>query len=116
MPIQIKDTTVLEGLLTFPAHPTLIKLLAWFSIRYSQTVITCGWEKRGRPSTHDCIPYRAVDVRSTVFEHPEDVEADINQHWIYDPERHDMRCAVYHDIGRGAHIHLQVHELTKRVE
>lgn len=112
MPITIKDTTVLEGLITHYAHPRLIDLLKWFVVRYSETVITCAYEARSRPSPHDSIPYRAVDVRSTVFKFPEDVVADVNLHWIYDAERPNFKCALYHDTGRGVHIHLQVHDAT----
>ena len=112
--IQIKDINVLEGMLKHPAHPKLIALLKWFAVRFSQTVITCAFEERDYPSVHCTIPLRGVDVRSRVFENPVGVVEDINKHFTYDPQRPGLTCALYHDTGRGPHIHLQVHDRTER--
>jgi hypothetical protein len=110
--IQIKDIHVLHAMLTHQAHPILAELMQWFCVRYSQTMITCAYEKREYPSVHSLEPYRAMDVRSWVFTDPQAIVDDINAHWIYDPARPQYKVALYHDMGRGAHIHLQVHDRT----
>lgn len=110
--IRIKDHGVLMGMLTYPAHPKLIELLCWFVVRYSETVFTCGYEKRDYPSVHSCLPFRGMDVRSRIYDDPQAVVDDVNAHWQYDTDRPWYPCAVYHNVGRGAHIHLQVHDQT----
>lgn len=112
MPITIKDHTVLAGMMRRASHPVLIDLCVWFVVRYSNTVFTCAFEERDYPSVHSTDPLRGMDVRSTVFKNPQAVADDVNNNWIYDPGRPWLNCAVYHDMGRGAHIHLQVCDKT----
>jgi len=109
--IQVKDHKVLKGLLQYPFHPRMIELLSWFSIRYSETVITSAY--REGFGVHGAIPCRGIDVRSWVFRRPQEVVDDINTHWEYDFERPEKVCAIFHDAGSGSHIHLQVHPNTK---
>lgn len=111
--IKIKNTDVLESMLIYPAHTKLIDLLKWFCTRYSETVFTGMYEKRDYPSVHDTNPVRGMDIRSRVFEDPQAVADDVNNHWIYDPDRPDKMCALYHDVGRGPHFHLQVCDHTE---
>ena len=110
--VSIKNLEVLESLMIHPAHPVLIDLQKWFCARYSTVMFTGGYEERDYPSVHSTIPYRGMDVRSRVYENPQGVADDVNAHWQYDPERPEMLCAIYHDTGRGKHIHLQVHRRT----
>jgi hypothetical protein len=114
--ISIKNTTVLKGLLIHQSHPELIRLLAWVAVRCPKDdiVITCGWEPRNYSSTHNTVPLRAIDIRSSTFVDPTAVEEDVNRHWVYDLERPEMKCAIFHDTGRGPHLHLQVHDNTKQ--
>ena len=44
---------------------------------------------------------------------PDKLVKAVNANWIYDPSRPKKKCAVRHDVGRGYHIHLQVHSNTK---
>lgn len=111
--IQIKNTEVLKSMLVYPAHPKLIELLQWVSCRYSKVVFTGMYECRDYPSTHSTLPFvRAMDIRSSIYPDPKAVEADINEHWLYDPDRPWMQCALFHNSGRGWHFHLQVHDNT----
>jgi len=112
--LKIKNTTVLNSMIAFPAHPLLVKLLEWVCVRYSEVVFTGGYELRSRPSVHSVIPYRGMDIRSRVYADPQAVADDINLNWEYDPTRPDMKCAIFHDVGRGEHIHLQVNANTVR--
>ena len=110
--IRIKNIQVLESLLMHAAHPKLIDLLKWYCVRYSEVVLTGGFEERDYASVHSTIPFRGEDVRSRVYDDPQAVVDDVNNHWTYDPARVAMKCAIYHDVGRGPHIHLQVHDNT----
>lgn len=112
--IQVKNHKVLESLLAYPAHPNLIALVTWFACRYSETVLTGGFEQRAETSVHSVIPFRGMDVRSRIYEDPQGVAGDVNDHWTYHLARPWMMCAIYHDTGRGPHIHLQVHDNTSR--
>ena len=114
--IQYKDNSVLRGILAYAWHNNLIEVYLWLKDRYpDQIFLTCAYEDRDYPSTHSVDPLRAFDIRSWVFTDPQAVTDNINQHWKYDPDRMDMNVAVYHDVGRGKHIHLQVHDNTMEV-
>jgi hypothetical protein len=120
--IHLKDIDVLKGLITHPAHPILIQVLGWLNSRYpDQITITCAYESRrdaaltGKVSLHSTIPFRAIDIRSSCFNNPEEVEERINQYWVYDPDEREKKVALYHDVGRGLHIHVQVTDRTKRL-
>lgn len=112
--IQVKDEKVLRELLIASYHPILIELLTWFTIRHGgQVVITSAYRPHD-DGVHGTIPCRAVDLRSWAFDFPQTVCDYINRTWTYDPERPEMKCAIFHDVGYGKHIHLQVHPRTVR--
>ncbi|MCG8643229.1 MAG: hypothetical protein MI862_26120 [Desulfobacterales bacterium] len=110
--IQIKNTSVFFQLFKVPVDPGLILMVAWIEKRYPGVVITCGFEERDHPSVHSTDPLRGIDIRSRTFSDPEAVCEKINRTWIYDPDRPHKKCAIFHDVGRGAHIHLQTHPKT----
>lgn len=110
--LKIKNIEVLESMLIHAYHPNLIGLLKWFCVRYSDVVFTGGYEERDYPSVHSTIPVRGEDMRSKLYDNPASVMNDVNDHWAYDPTRPALQCAVYHDTGRGPHIHLQAHDNT----
>lgn len=62
---------------------------------------------------HGTLPLRGIDLRCRDSEIGEFICKWINKFAVYDPSRPDMKCAIYHDIGQGAHIHLQVHPSTE---
>lgn len=112
--IEVKDTETLLSL-AHEWHPKLRQLSTWLAERFGLIVITCGYEHRDYPSTHNVIPLRALDIRSWIYDAPEIVAANINRHWQYDPKRPEFLVALYHDVGRGNHIHCQVHDNTVKV-
>lgn len=109
--IQIKDCDILANLLSVKYHPKLPEVLTWIHEKYKEIVITCGY-RHNDTGVHGQIPCRGIDLRSTTFADPKAVETDINNHWEYDPSRPDMKVALLHDIGRGIHFHIQVHDKT----
>ena len=113
MSIQIKNTEVLESMLLHPTHPRLIDVERWICDRFPVVVFTGHFEERDYPSVHSTIPVRGTDIRSWIYTEPQKVADEINVAWVYDPGRPEMNVAIYHDMGRGKHIHLQVHDRTR---
>ena len=111
--IDYKNDSVLRSLLIKGWNPILIDVLIWLEGKYPKhLLLTQGYEDRDYPSTHSVDPLRAFDIRSTVFDKPQEIVDYINSIWIYDPDRLVKKVAIFHDVGRGQHIHIQVHENT----
>ena len=115
--IHFKNLHVLSRMFEVAWHPNLINLLMWMVVRYSKMTVTSPYRPKAihdRDSgIHSTIPLRAFDIRSRDFPEPIAITNDINKHWIYDPKRTEMKCAIYHNTGAGFHIHLQVHANSK---
>ncbi len=109
--LSFKNYKVLRAALEHTYHPKLIALILWLWYRYSKVTFTSMFRK-GDPGVHGTTPCRAADIRSWIYKDPEKIVKDINEHWIYDPGRPEKKCAILHDVGRGTHIHLQVHDNT----
>jgi len=110
--IQIKNSDVLYNL-ALPWHPKL-RLLIKYVADVAGIFITEGYrDKRHANDLHGEKPLRAIDGRSSIYTQPQIIANRINQKWIYDPERPDMKCAVYGDENHKDHIHFQVHPKTK---
>ena len=111
--LGFKNLNVLGNMLKVPWSPRLIAVFKWLLVRYNadQILITSAW-RMGDPGIHGVIPLRAIDIRSTGFNNAVDTVNDINDNFIYDPDRPEMKVAIYHNVGRGWHIHIQVHPKT----
>ena len=116
MSIKINDSKVFAALLEVPYHKKLVALALWYVYRYDNPVITSAHRKQkiweGDSGIHMTIPGRALDFSVVGLTDPRKVIEDVNNHFEYDPGRPDMRCAIYHDVGQGMHIHLQVSDST----
>lgn len=109
--IGIKNTAVLRELLSARFHPQLVALVNWCAVHWPEFTITSGYRK-GDPGVHGMDPCRGMDARSTWTDAPMAEGDKVNSVWQYDPERPEMKCCIYHDVGKGAHFHLQVHART----
>lgn len=69
----------------------------------------------GDKGVHGQLPLRGCDLRMRNEQMGRAIADELNARWLYDRRRPEMKCAIYHDIGQGAHIHLQVHMLTEHV-
>ncbi|OEU68491.1 MAG: hypothetical protein BBJ57_07375 [Desulfobacterales bacterium PC51MH44] len=98
-------------------HPAMVELLWWLEGRV-ELILTSAYRKRPihakDSGIHAIIPIRAVDIRSWIFKNPHKIEKSINDIWIYDPKRPNLKCCVLHDSGHGVHCHIQVHNNTVR--
>lgn len=110
--IHIKSWKVLKGMLIVRFHPKMIALAEWVTVRYSEVVFTSAYRKDDK-GVHGTIPCRGLDIRSWIYDEPQKIVDDINKHWEYDFKRPEKKCAILHNIGKGEHIHLQVHRRTK---
>lgn len=120
--ITFKDIIVLRNFLK-EIDPKLRMFFLWVvdlaEYIEEKIVVTCAFEDRGPNSTsvHGVIPYRGLDLREWVLNDPEAFVKAINDKWIYDPKRPELKCARIHKNrrGEGRHLHLQVHPNTIRV-
>lgn len=112
--IKIKNKNVLDQLISKQYDSSLIEVLMDICSQVSEIVITEGWREGG--GVHSAIPCRGLDLRSWIYSPDKliEIEKYINKRWIYDQTRPNMKCCIVHDVGKGNHIHLQVHPKTKR--
>lgn len=71
--------------------------------------------KRKPRHANDLHAYnRAADVRTRNLSKSEIdfVSRLINRAFVYDPDRLRYQVALHHDVGLGAHFHVQVHPRT----
>ena len=111
MVVEIDTVYIFLNLLRVPFAEGVTKLALWIFERYGSLYITSGY-REGDSGVHGTIPCRGLDLRSRVYEDPDEVTANINIHWTYDPYRLHKQCALFHDTGLGPHIHLQTHPNT----
>lgn len=113
--IEIKNTTVLKALLTKTYHPILVDIVVYVASIVPNIVITEGWRKGG--GVHSMIPCRGLDLRSWIYFETKlkEIQSKVNSKWTYDLKRPTMECCIIHDVGKGRHIHLQVHPNTVEV-
>lgn len=83
---------------------------AQFGVEFTVTSIY----RIGDAGVHGQLPVRGLDFRCTDAYFGRLVQSYINTHWTYDPDRDHLQCCIYHDVGQGAHLHLQVHPNTVR--
>ena len=111
MPRQIKNYQVLKEILLAPFDSKLVALAMWCYTRWSSFRITSGY-REGDAGVHGTWPCRGLDVSAKAFKDPQALADDANSVWIYDNNRLEKKCVVYHDAGNGWHLHLQVHPRT----
>ena len=111
--IGFKNLGILGNMFSVAWHPTLIAVLKWLRVRYhsGQIVITSAYRENDT-GVHGTTPLRGFDLRSRIFNNPEAICDDINMNWVYDPNRPGKKVAILHDVGKGMHFHIQVHDNT----
>jgi len=92
-------------------HPLISEMLADISSAYGPLVVTSA-HRPGDKGVHGRLPTRGLDIRSRGYDE-KGICAIVNRRWVYDEERPDMKCALFHDVGMGPHIHLQCHPNTR---
>jgi hypothetical protein len=110
--IVFESQPILENAFSVAWHPILVDLLLWIEMAVLNPlpVITSTF-RPGDKGVHGTDPLRGLDLRSRGYD-AQAVTDKINEHWCYDSERPRFKCAIFHNVGRGPHIHLQVHNET----
>lgn len=100
-------------------HHKLVDVTMWIMDLTGEVVITSGRRYRtihsGDSGIHLTDPLRALDYRYYIYNDPDHLVGVINSHWHYDPSRPNLKVAVLHDVGRGKHFHIQVHDNTREI-
>lgn len=116
--VGIKTPEILFDLINHEYHKKL-SFVAWdvidIIIGFGITpVITSAYRDDDPDSVH--AHCRGLDFRSWYLSDKmiDELIARINTKWIYDPARPEMVCLIFHDVGQGQHLHLQVHDNTIR--
>jgi hypothetical protein len=92
-------------------HPHLRVIVLEINIEFGMQAITSLY-RIGDNGVHGTLPLRAIDVRCRNDDMGKVIEKWVNARYMYDPARPKMKVAMYHDVGRGKHLHLQVHDHT----
>jgi len=82
--------------------------------RFGEKLITSLY-RIGDHGVHGTLPLRGLDFRCRTSRHGEEVENYVNKRWIYDSDRPEKKCCMFHTAGQGYHLHLQVHFNTKEI-
>jgi hypothetical protein len=114
MPIRIATGQILARILEKSYHPKLVEIVMWITHRYPDCKITSAWRPNklwsGDSGIHMMVPGRAIDFE--IMGEGFAIARDINDNWIYDPDRPNMKACLYHSVGLGWHHHVQAHDHT----
>lgn len=94
-------------------HEKFKPIYAYLQYLLGSPVITSAY-RPGDNGVHGTWPVRGLDVRCRSAGLGQALEDLINSRWQYDPKRPELKVAIYHDVGSGPHLHIQVHKNTKR--
>ncbi|MBT8449950.1 MAG: hypothetical protein KJO69_09680 [Gammaproteobacteria bacterium] len=95
---------------------SLRRLMAWTEDRFKFVFIETSSYRVPEgdiDSVHETLPVRGEDWKCGDKDVGDLICEKINEHWIYDPARPELKCAICHDSGSGLHIHLQTHPNTR---
>ena len=94
-------------------HPTLRRMVKDIEDETGFEFTITSLYRIDDAGNHGQLPLRAMDLRCRGLAFGASIEEHVNQTWIYDPNRPDMKCCIIHDTGHGLHFHLQVHPNTE---
>lgn len=112
--VTFKNKKIYKTFTTVSHHPILKNLVIWFEQTFGEPYITSSYRENSA-GVHSTIPLRGLDIRSYIYNDPIKIVETINKVWMYDYNRPHLKCAIYHDVGQGVHIHLQVHPNTRKI-
>lgn len=94
--------------------PLLRELVAWAESLFIDEPVVTSLYRIGDDGVHGQLPLRGIDIRCRDSELGFDIEREVNAKWAYDPSRPTTKCCMFHDVGRGEHLHFQVHPNTRK--
>lgn len=119
--IGVKSEKILLALMLNEYDPILCLIaldVAEKIINYGKTPMVTSAFRDDDVGVHGQKPCRGIDLRSRDLRRTQAIAItdEINQKWIYDQSRPDLKVIVFHDTGRGPHFHIQSHPRTKLAE
>ena len=115
--IIIKNTEVLTGLMERRFDPILIQIILWVAKNYGLRMSESYREKQHMNDLHGTQPVRAIDLSYWVYtpETANKISNEINNAWIYDPDRPTKLVSLIHKTSKGVlHFHIQTSHKTRR--
>lgn len=97
-------------------HPVLRELVHDVEVNTGFEFTITSLYRLNDAGNHGTLPLRAMDLRCRKTTFGASIEEYVNDEWIYDPERPNMKCCIIHDTGHGLHFHFQVHPNTRRTD
>ena len=91
----------------------LRNVLMWIESTFGVEPIITSLYRIGDNGVHGTLPLRGTDIRTRNKGVGEAMEKEINDKWVYDPERTDKKVAFLHGLGANLHLHIQVHPNTR---
>lgn len=117
--ITIKSDKIFEGLMLHLYPLILVEMSLFVSYLFKQhhtdAIVTSAF-REGDSGVHGY--FRGIDFRSWGLseEMCNNFCSEVNKLYTYDPKRPSMVCLMFHDTGRGPHLHLQCHPNTIKTE
>ena len=96
-------------------HSKLRMILLWMEEETGVEFTATSFYRMDDDGVHGQLPLRGTDVRIRLEPMGLCLQDFINKHWAYDPNRTNFKVARLHGKGSNMHLHLQVHENTKRL-
>ena len=93
-------------------HPRLREVLSWMESHFGFGFVITSQYRISDPGVHGTLPLRAKDLRCKSVVVGKAIEEVVNSNWCYDVERDGMDVCIFHDVGLGPHLHIQVHDNT----
>ena len=106
MKIDIKNLNFID--------PTLRTIVNEFEIETGLEITITSLLRIDDKGVHGQLPLRGIDFRMKNMELGKLIENKLNEKWVYDPSRPNKKVAVFHDVGKGIHLHVQSHPTTVR--
>ena len=113
--IYVKDADVFESLMDGLYYYKLIELTKFVINLMGKMRITPVVTSAYRKDDTGVHKYgRGVDFRTHHITEDEikTLCEVVNNRWVYDPKRPEKVCLMYHNVGKGPHLHLQAHQNT----
>ena len=97
-------------------HPMLRAIALWIEDETGLCFTSTSLYRIGDKGVHGQLPLRGIDLRMRNEKVGRVIVDLINEHFQYDYNRPDMKCAILHGEGANLHIHLQVYTTTRKVK
>ena len=105
---------LVKNLAVLNLHPILAEMIRELEVIAGPGLYTSVY-RPGDSGVHGQMPVRGIDRRCRNAAIGNAIKEWINRKWIYDLDRPDMLCCIFHKCDEhGWHLHIQCHPNTVR--